>query len=97
MTVRVEGVDGEGKPVSWHYTAKPDGKDYPVTGWPAVDMVSVRVIDPNTRAATYKKDDKVVLTNEVKLSKNGKTLTVTGTGKDAQGKPVKNVAVYDKQ
>lgn len=97
MTVRSEGVDGEGNPVSWHFTAKPDGKDYPVTGWPAVDTVSVKRIDENRRESTYKKDGKVVFTNKVVLSKNGKMLTVTSTGMDAQGKKVKNVSVYDKQ
>jgi hypothetical protein len=31
------------------------------------------------------------------LSKDGKALTVMGKGKDAQGKSVSSVTVYDKQ
>ena len=44
-----------------------------------------------------KKGDKVVMTVTSKVSKDGKTRTSTFVGKDAQGRDVHNVVVYDKQ
>lgn len=37
------------------------------------------------------------MTAKVAVSADGKTLTVTQSGTDPQGKPVKSVAVYEKQ
>jgi len=36
------------------------------------------------------------MTGTIELSPDGKTRTVTVTGKDAQGKKTKSTAVYDK-
>ena len=47
--------------------------------------------------ATLKKGGKVVMTVISVVSKDGKTRTSTFKGTDAAGKPVNNVAVYDKQ
>jgi hypothetical protein len=37
------------------------------------------------------------LTTKIVVSKDGKTRTLTQTGKNANGQDVKNLAVYDKQ
>jgi hypothetical protein len=92
-----EGIDGEGNPTHVQYDAKLDGKDYPVTGLPYGDMVVVKRIDANTIQTTIKKGDKVVMTVTSKVSADGKTRTSTFIGKDAQGRAVHNVVVYDKQ
>jgi hypothetical protein len=92
-----EGIDGEGNPTHVEYDAKFDGKDYPVTGLPYGDTVSVKRIDANTIQATIKKGDQAVMTVTSKVSTDGKTRTSTFKGKDAQGRAVNNVIVYDKQ
>jgi hypothetical protein len=92
-----EGIDGEGNPTHVQYDAKLDGKDYPVTGLPYGDMVVVKRIDANTIQTTIKKGDKVAMTVTSKVSADGKTRTSTFIGKDAQGRAVHNVVVYDKQ
>jgi hypothetical protein len=92
-----EGIDGEGNPTHVQYDAQLDGKDYPVTGLPYGDMVVVKRIDANTIQTTIKKGDKVVMTVTSKVSADGKTRTSTFIGKDAQGRAVHNVVVYDKQ
>jgi hypothetical protein len=92
-----EGIDGEGNPTHVQYDAKLDGKDYPVTGLPYGDMVVVKRIDANTIQTTIKKGDKVTMTVTSKVSADGKTRTSTFIGKDAQGRAVHNVVVYDKQ
>jgi hypothetical protein len=92
-----EGTDGDGNPTHVQYDAKFDGKDYPVTGIPYGDTVTVKRIDANTIQATIKKGDQAVMTVTSKVSADGKTRTSTFKGKDAQGHDVHNVVVYDKQ
>jgi hypothetical protein len=74
-----------------------DRKDVAATGSPTFDMVSRRRISPTTTEATYKKAGKIVTVNTVVVSADGKTLTNTAKGTDAQGHPVNNVQVYIKQ
>jgi hypothetical protein len=95
--VTVEGTDAEGKPTHVEYSAKFDGKDYPATGIPNADMVSVKRIDASTVQTTQKKGGQVVMTVTTKVSKDGKTRTSTWVGKNAEGKSVHNVVVFDKQ
>ena len=92
-----DGIDASGNPTHIEYTAKYDGKDYPITGAPNADTVAIERIDPNTLQSTVKKAGQVVMTIRTVLSDNGKTRTSTFTGKDAEGHDVNNVVVYDKQ
>lgn len=91
------GTDGEGKPFHVQYSAKFDGKDYPATGIDSADAVSVKRIDANTVESVQKKDGKVLMTITSTVSKDGKTRTSTWRGKNAEGKEVHNVVVFDKQ
>jgi hypothetical protein len=92
-----EGIDAAGNPTHVAYTAKYDGKDYPLTGVPNADTVALKRIDDHTTESTVKQAGQVVMTVTSVVSKNGKTRTSTFKGKDAQGKDVNNVVVYDKQ
>ena len=92
-----DGIDATGNPTHVEYTAKYDGKDYPITGMPNTDTIAIKRIDASTIQSTLKKGDQVVMTVTSVLSKDGKTRTSTFTGKDAQGADVNNVVVYDKQ
>jgi hypothetical protein len=92
-----QGIGGDGSPTHIQYDAKFDGKDYPATGLPYGDTVSVKRIGADTIQATIKKGDQVVMTVTSKVSTDGKTRTSTFNGKDAQGRDVNNVVVYDKQ
>ena len=97
IKVTVDGVDGSGNAVHNEWTGKFDGKDYAVTGDSTVDTRSYRQINSRTLAITNKKDGKVTASGRIVVSANGKSRTVTTTGKDAQGKKVTSIAVYDKQ
>ena len=79
------------------FEAKTDGKDYPLTGVPTADKISVKRIDANTVETTWKKDGKTVMKTRGVVSNNGKTRTVTFDGTDAQGHKIHVVAVYDKE
>src|SRR5262245_4209918 len=92
-----DGVDAEGKSTHVEFSGKYDGKDTPVTGSPTADTIALKRIDANTTEGVTKKAGKVVATVKVVISKDGKTRTVTGKGKNAQGQDTSFTAVYEKQ
>ena len=95
--VTVDGVDESGNAVHSEWTGKFDGKEYPVTGDANADVRSYRKINKNTLSLTGKKGGKTTLTGRIVISRDGKSRTVTTTTTNAQGKKVRNVAVYDRQ
>ncbi len=97
FNVSADGTDADGKPTHVAYSAKFDGKDYPVTGLPYAETVSVQRVDASTVQSSLKKAGKVVMTVTTAVSKDGKTRTSTFKGKDEQDHDVNNVVVYDKQ
>jgi hypothetical protein len=95
--VTAETVSADGTRTTTVYTAAFDGKDYPLTGSPTADMVSLKRIDARTTDRTDKKGDKVATSLRRVVSQDGKTMTVTTKGTDAQGQAVNNVIIFDKQ
>ncbi len=92
-----ESVDAEGKGTSFGYTAKYDGKDYPVTGSNVYDAIALKQINDQTVEGTLKKSGKVVSKARRVVTNDGKAMTLTISGIGPEGKKVHNVAVYDKQ
>jgi len=89
-------IAADGQQVKVSYEAKFDGKDYPVTGDPSTDSISYQRVNANTLKGTAKKDGKVAGTFTLTVSKDGK-VTIVEFVDNSQEKPVKGVAVYDKQ
>ena len=108
LTIVYEAVDGgvkqtvtgqrkDGTPINGGFTAKYDGKEYPVTGAPW-DTISIKQIDANTfTSETKKTDGKYHMTNRVVISKDGKTMKLTSKGTNADGKPSTGKYIYEKQ
>jgi len=92
-----EGTNQDGTPTHVEYSAKFDGKKYPIIGTYA-DTVSVKRIDANTIQSTLrKKDGQLMLIVTTTVSTDGKTRTSTFKGTDGQGHDINNIVVYDKQ
>jgi hypothetical protein len=89
-------VRANGKKIVVHYTAYLDGKDYPVTGSPDYDTVSLKR-NGVTVEGTRKKDGKVVQTYQRVVSEDRRTMTVATTGKDASGQTLNSVAVFERR
>ncbi len=91
-------VNADGTRTTTQYTANFDGKASPLTGSQfGADMVSLKRIDVRTTERTDKKGDKVVQVLTRVVSQDGKTMTVTTKGANAQGQAVNNVGVFEKQ
>jgi len=78
------------------YTANYDGKPYPLTGSDTADTVTLKHVDANTSERTDSKGGKAVQTFVRVVSTDGKTMTVTIKGTNAQGQAVNNVVVFEK-
>ena len=97
MKVTIESTDAQGHKVNLSYTANDDGKDYPVSGLAMADAITVKRVDAQTFDMETKKGGKVIGTSRAQISHGGKTLTLTSNTAGVDGKPIHNVAVYDKQ
>src|SRR5205807_6070466 len=100
IKLTAEGVGPNGERIAYTYTATSDGKDYPLTGTgqpSGADTIAVKRISASTRDATLKKAGKVVQTSHSVVSKDGKTLTITSHGTNANGQKTTATQVFEKQ
>lgn len=94
----VDQTTADGTARHWEFTANYDGKDVPIVGNNSdADTVARTRVNANTVETISKKAGKVVTTQQSTVSADGKTRTVTTKGVNAAGKPVNNVAVYERQ
>jgi hypothetical protein len=97
VKVTRDGQLGDGTPVKGSFSYKYDGKEYPATGL-AFDVLSVKRTDANTTTFEVKKTGgKYHVTGRTVISADGKTMTQTAKGTDADGKPISSDLVFDKQ
>jgi hypothetical protein len=100
VTYKFEGVGPDGAALTYGFASKLDGKDSEVTGTGmpyGADHIAIKQQNSHMTSATLKKGDKIVGTSSATVSHDGKTLTLTSKGTDANGKPTKSVSIYDKQ
>src|SRR6185295_2500289 len=97
MKVVSDRVEADGQKVHFEWTAKFDGKDYPVKGDASRDAVSVKKVDDYNLEITNKKGGKVTTSIKAVYAKNGKSRVETVTGTNAQGQKVNNVTEWTKQ
>ena len=92
-----EGVNALGNPIHTEYTGYYDGKEYPVTGNRDADTIVMKRIDAYTTERIFKKEGKVTRVARRTVSKDGKILTMTNRGRNAQGQNVDTVVVFDRK
>ena len=96
-----KGIAADGSIIDYGYTASSlDGKEYPLKGPGAPsggDTISVTRVDAYTFESTIKKAGKVVQTNRVVYSKDGKLRTITAKGTGKNGQPTSLTTVWDRQ
>jgi histidinol dehydrogenase len=90
-------VNADGSRTQWEWTAKFDGKDYPVKGDPDRDMVSLKKIDASTIEVTNKKDGKLTNTMKIVVAKDGKSRTNEASFTNAKGVKVHNIIFFDRK
>jgi len=91
------GEQADGTAINASFTAKYDGKEYPTTGAP-YDTIAIKQVNADSFTFTQqKKDGKYSVTGRSVISKDGKTMTNTLEGTNAEGKAYTATMVWDKQ
>jgi len=96
VVTKAQGVSADGKATSTSNRYKLDGKEYPYKTPVVEGMISLKRID-DYHVESVVKGGKHMTTAKSVISKDGKTRTMTITGTNAEGKPVNNVVVYERQ
>jgi hypothetical protein len=89
------GIDAQGNPFSVVRMHIYDGQPHPTTG-STYDASATTRVDAHTINYSLTKAGKVVVTGALVVSQDGKTLTATAKGTDANGREYNDVAVLDK-
>ena len=97
LKIRVDTIDAQGNELHPEVAYKFDGKDYPMKGSPLADAISARRITERAVENTLKKDGQITLTLRAVISVDGTRITLTRTGKNAQGRMADDVLVYERQ
>jgi hypothetical protein len=98
VKVTTTGEQASGTPIKASYTAKYDGKEVHIEGNSPYDTIAVKQPNPNTVTETRKKSDGPYRgTNRMVVSNDGKTMTATMKGTNADGKPFTATFVFEKQ
>ena len=97
VKVTTDGTSGDGSALQTEWTGKFDGKDYPLTGDPNADTRSYTKVNDHTLTLENKKSGSVTTSGRIVVSADGKTRTLTASGKNAAGKKVTSKALYDRQ
>ena len=100
MKLSLEGIDANGNRYAYGYVASLDGKDYPLIGTGTRnggDTVAIARVDTDTVDAIVKRKGEVVSRTRLAVARDGKRLTVTENGTNANGQSTHGVRVYEKQ
>ena len=98
MKATVDVVDAQGKSLHQENVTMFDGKSSEIKGAPDANTTRVyKRIDSRTYEYVQSVGGKLTVTVRTVVAADGKTRTITTTGKDAQGRTINNVVVYDRQ
>jgi hypothetical protein len=97
ISVREEIAGADGRTIVVTVAASFDGLDHRVTGSPLVDVIAYTRPSRLRIDGVAKKDGRVVLTESVTVSDDGRTLTMGYVMRLADGRDVTSVAVFKRQ
>jgi len=100
LIVTTETTQPDGKRTGVRFAAKFDGKAYPQIGRfaPTVTLITYQPVDKLTLKYTQRDTSgKIVSTNTRTVSGDGKTMTIEQRSTDANGRPVINVELFERQ
>jgi hypothetical protein len=93
----LDTINAQGNPAKGGFIEYHDGKFHPVTGNPVFDAQSETDINDSTSVIIRTKAGKVVQALIAVVSPDRKTWTVTVAGNNANGQPLNNVMVRERQ
>ena len=95
-TMTGTGVNAQGQPINFKFTASLDGKDQPFQ-FPGADAIVLTPVDAWTVNFVNKKAGQVVVSGTRVISKDGKIMTIVSKGTNPAGNPLDAIWVFDKR
>ena len=96
VTMLATLVNDKGETLTISFNGKFDGHNYPVSGTPFADMVSYRLLAPDTIEGLARKDGIVVVKETAVLSDDGKTVRVTYVSFDEEGNSLTSHGLFER-
>jgi hypothetical protein len=87
----------DGRTIRSHWTAKYDGKDYPITQDGARQTISISRASDHFFNFKIKENGRVVSSGQIVCSPDGKSQTIAGTHTDGAGAQTQFVTVWDRR
>jgi hypothetical protein len=97
ISVKEEIAGADGRTLTVMVDASFDGRDYNVTGSPLADVIAYTRPGRFRIDGVAKKDGRVVLTESVTVSEDGRSLTMGFVTRLPDGRDVASIAVFKRQ
>jgi hypothetical protein len=103
VTASLDGIDSRHRAVHSEYTATFDGKAHPIRGTvdgrpaPNQDAIAWTKIDDRTYEAVTTTNGRVISRRRIVVAADGRSRTTEVTGRDARGRAVHHLMVFDRQ
>jgi hypothetical protein len=97
ISVKEEIAGADGRTLVVTVDGAFDGHDYRVNGSPLADVIAYTRPGPHRIDGVAKKDGRVVLTESVTVSEDGRTLTMGYVMRLPDGRDVASIAVFKRQ
>jgi hypothetical protein len=97
LRVKTYTIDTQERSIHLEAAYKFDGRDYVLKGYPLADTISAKRINLRASESVWKKRGKVVITVRAVVSIDGKTLSLSKTGMDTQGRALDELLIYERQ
>jgi len=96
LTMRAAGTNAAGKTMKWSYSARTDGKWYPVSGNPNVDHIALTFVSPSEFKSNARLKGKPSARSTATVSADGKVLTINRSILTAKGGPTDDTLVFER-
>ena len=96
--VSVKGINAAGKPMAYSYPIVTDGKEFPTSGTVpnGAEKISSKKVAANTIEVHFIRGGKPAEVTTFAVSKDGKMLTISAKGTNADGSAFDNVTVWER-
>jgi hypothetical protein len=94
---QAKGTAADGQPINTSFVYAKDNEDMKMTGSAFADTLAIRNGASDTSTGTFKRGGKKIGSAKRVISKDGKTMTITGNVTLPDGKKGSYTAVYEKQ
>ncbi len=96
LVIKSDWIESDGTAGHVEYITAFDGKPIAVIDYPDADTVTDTIVKPNTWRSVWTKGGKVVESELLTISADGKTFRDIDQGKDAKGKKFRNRLVFER-